>query len=183
MRRLIACLALAAFVTPAIAQQRTGTDSGLPLPRFVSLKSAKVNMRVGPGRDYKVEWEYRRAGLPVEIIAEFDKWRRIRDAEGTEGWVYGALLSGRRTVVVAPWLSSGASGGGDAEASTPLIELHTSADGAARTVARLEPGVTGRATECDGTWCHIEPHADGVRAGWMRQSELCGAYPGEAFGE
>lgn len=184
MRRQIASLALAALVIPAlltstIAQERTGTDSGLPLPRFVSLKSGKVNMRVGPGRDYKVEWEYQRSGLPVEIIAEFDRWRRVRDAQGTEGWVYGALLSGRRTVVVAPWLA-GSAGEGAGE-TIPFVALRSSAEGTSRVVARLEPGVTARATVCDGTWCRVEPHADRVPSGWMRQSDLWGAYPGEAF--
>ena len=174
MRRLALALLAATFALPAVAQQRMGTDSGLPLPRFVSLKSGKVNMRVGPGRDYKVEWEYRRSGLPVEIVAEFDKWRRIRDADGTEGWVYGALLSGRRTVVIAPWMDGG-------DTAPPMITMHAENDRAARAVARLEPGVTGRLVECDGTWCRVEPHAAGATAsGWVRQTELWGAYPGEA---
>ncbi len=71
--------------------------SGLPLPRFVSLKPGRVNLRVGPGRDYAVTWLFLKSGLPVEIVQEYDNWRRIRDSEGTEGWVYQSLLSGKRT--------------------------------------------------------------------------------------
>jgi SH3-like domain-containing protein len=77
-----------------------GSASGLPVPRFVSLKADKVNMHIGPAKHYEVKWLYQRAGLPVEITAEFENWRRIRDSDGTEGWVYHSLLSGRRTGVV-----------------------------------------------------------------------------------
>ncbi len=72
------------------------------MPRFVSLKSDKVNVRAGPTKDHDVTWVYTRSGLPVEITAEFENWRRIRDWEGAEGWVYHSLLSGRRTALVAP---------------------------------------------------------------------------------
>ena len=80
----------------------TGPKSGLPVPRFVSLKPDRVNVRGGPTRDHEVTFVYTRAGLPVEITAESDNWRRIRDWEGSEGWVYHSLLSGRRTAVVTP---------------------------------------------------------------------------------
>ena len=72
------------------------------MPRFVSLKSDRVNVRAGPNKDQDVAWVYTRAGMPVEITAEFENWRRIRDWEGAEGWVYHSLLSGRRTAVVVP---------------------------------------------------------------------------------
>src|SRR5262245_26457172 len=72
-----------------------GADSGkLPIPRFVSLKSDRVNVRSGPTKDHEVTWVYTRTGLPVEITAEYENWRRIRDWEGAEGWVYHSLLSG-----------------------------------------------------------------------------------------
>ncbi len=77
-----------------------GPASGLPVPRFVSLKADKVNMHIGPAKTYEVKWLYQRAGLPVEITAESDNWRRIRDADGAEGWVYHSLLSGKRTGMV-----------------------------------------------------------------------------------
>ena len=74
---------------PAAAQSETG----LPVPRFVTLRADEVNLRTGPGEQYPIEWIYVRAGLPVEIIAEFGNWRRIRDFEGIEGWVFHSLLS------------------------------------------------------------------------------------------
>jgi SH3-like domain-containing protein len=87
----------------AAAQSITLGPSGLPLPRFVSLKSGRVNSRVGPGANYSVDWMYMKAGLPMEIIQEFDTWRRVRDADGSEGWISQSLLSGHRTAIVAPW--------------------------------------------------------------------------------
>ena len=70
------------------------------MPRYVSLKSDHVNVRAGPTKDNDVAWVYTRSGLPVEITAEFENWRRVRDSEGAEGWVYHSLLSGRRTAVI-----------------------------------------------------------------------------------
>ena len=82
---------------------RKETPSGLPLPRFVSLKADKVHVRQGPGTDHKIAWVFQQAGLPVEVIQEFETWRRVRDSEGATGWVFHAMLSGRRTVVILPW--------------------------------------------------------------------------------
>src|SRR5262252_6644676 len=105
-----ACLALAAAAigltgmaaAHAAADIAPGSASGLPIPRFVSLKADRVNVRAGPTKDHDVAWVYTRSGLPVEVTAEFENWRRIRDWEGAEGWVYHSLLSGRRTATVAP---------------------------------------------------------------------------------
>src|SRR5882672_6583138 len=108
--------------------QPAGTASGLPVPRFVSLKSDKVNMHIGPAKTYEVKWLYQRAGLPVEITAEFETWRRIRDADGTEGWVYHSLLSGRRTGVVIT------------KSKDELVPLHDKADAKSAIAARLQPG-------------------------------------------
>src|SRR6202011_6301710 len=83
--------------------EQIGSASGLPVPRYVSLKSDRVNLREGPSKDHRTVWVFQRAGLPVEITAEFEIWRRVRDSEGAEGWVLHSLLSGRRTALVAPW--------------------------------------------------------------------------------
>ena len=102
-RVVVAAIAAAfACIATASAGDVIGPKSGLPVPRFVSLKPDRVNVRGGPTRDHDVTFVYTRAGLPVEITAESDNWRRIRDWEGSEGWVYHSLLSGRRTAVVAP---------------------------------------------------------------------------------
>ena len=101
--RIVVVLMLVALASaPTHAAEQAGTASGLPVPRFVSLKSDKVNVRAGPTKDHDVAWVYGRAALPVEVTAEFENWRRIRDWEGAEGWVYHSLLSGKRTALVAP---------------------------------------------------------------------------------
>ena len=81
----------------AQGQDGSRRATGLPLPRFVSLKSNNVNVRRGPGQDYDVVFTFVRAGLPVEITDEFENWRKIRDSDGSEGWVFHSLLSGKRT--------------------------------------------------------------------------------------
>jgi len=86
----------------ALASRAIGPSSGRPLPRFVSLKSDKVNVRRGPSSEHQVAWVYSRRNLPVEVTAEFEHWRRIRDSDGEEGWVYHSLLSSRRSVIVSP---------------------------------------------------------------------------------
>src|SRR5262245_45303675 len=98
----IAALGIAGTATArAAADIAPGAASGLPIPRFVSLKSDRVNVRAGPTKDHEVTWVYTRSGLPVEVTAEFENWRRIRDWEGAEGWVYHSLLSGKRTAIVS----------------------------------------------------------------------------------
>nr|WP_110749804.1 SH3 domain-containing protein [Phyllobacterium leguminum] len=143
--------------------------SGLPLPRFVSLKPSRANLRVGPGRQYAVSWLFQKSGLPIEIIQEYDNWRRIRDADGAEGWIYQSMLSGKRTAIVAPWKKN---------EPKALISLHAGPDETTGLVARVEPGVIGTLDECDGDWCRFK--IEGVD-GWVKQAELWGAYPGEKF--
>lgn len=146
--------------------------SGLPLPRFVSLKAGRANLRIGPGTDYAVSWLYTRPGLPMEIIQEYDHWRHVRDAEGTEGWIYQSLLSGERTAETAPWME-----GKDTKEPTYIV-MYGKPNKSAEVVARLEPGVIVRLHACTGTWCDASVKgADG----WVAQAELWGAYPGEAF--
>src|SRR6187401_1392113 len=101
LRLVGAMLVMSAAAATAAAQVPTGSVSGLPVPRFVSLKSDKVNVRAGPAREQDVAWVYSRAALPVEVTAEFENWRKIRDWEGAEGWVYHSMLSGRRTALVS----------------------------------------------------------------------------------
>ena len=95
MKRNVLLLIIFVFCQPIWA-----LPNALPLPRYVSLRSNSVNLHVGPGKNYPVEWRYVLQNLPVEIIAEFDTWRQIRDWQGTQGWVHKSLLSGRRTVWV-----------------------------------------------------------------------------------
>ncbi|MDB5525251.1 MAG: hypothetical protein JWM58_3014 [Rhizobium sp.] len=165
----LGALILAAGMTSSSYAQATKSASGLPLPRFVSLKAKKINLRVGPGKDYAVSWLYMKSGLPVEIIQEYDNWRRIRDAEGAEGWVFHSMLSGDRSAIAAPWMKTK----GDV-----FVNMRADARDTGSVVARLEPGVVIKLDECNGEWCHAE--AKGAD-GWINQGEIWGAYPGEAF--
>lgn len=142
-----------------------GQVSGLPLPRFVSLKADEVNVRRGPGGDHQVAWTYRKAGLPVEIVAEWDNWREIRDADGEEGWVWHSLLTGKRDALVEPW---GKPGG--------ALPLRAEPGKDAQVVALLQRNVLAGVARCTGTWCRI--HGTGFD-GWMPQDRLWGVYPGE----
>ena len=145
----------------------TGKVSGLPVPRYVSLKTDRVNLREGPSKDHRTAWVFQRAGLPVEITAEYETWRRIRDAEGTEGWVLHSLLSGRRTALVMPWAKTG----------TQPLSLYDKADEQARVVAQLQPNVIANVKGCKEGWCRIIIGAD--TTGFIKQDRLWGVYPNE----
>jgi SH3-like domain-containing protein len=142
------------------AEATAGADrppgqTGLPLPRFVSLRAAKVNLRTGPGIRYPIDWVYQRRGLPVEVIGEFDTWRRIRDHEGTVGWVHQSMLRGTRTVLLRD----------------RLRVLRQNPEDGAPAVARLEPGVIGELDRCAGAWCRIQVEG---RKGWIGRNEVYG---------
>jgi SH3-like domain-containing protein len=142
--------------------------SGLPLPRFVSLKSGRVNARVGPGLNYAVEWLYMKPGLPMEILQEYDNWRKVRDSDGAEGWINQSLLSGKRTGITAPWQRGKDAG----------IALRTGPAEEAATVAVIEPGVIGTIKSCNGEWCEMSFQS---YSGWLSQALIWGAYPGETI--
>ncbi|MGA7804637.1 SH3 domain-containing protein [Bradyrhizobium sp.] len=154
----------ASVSTGVSAKDTVATTSGLPIPRYVSLKSDHVNVRAGPTKDNDVAWVYTRSGLPVEITAEFENWRRVRDSEGAEGWVYHSLLSGRRTAVVTM------------KHKDELAVLHESAEQDSDVVARLQAGVVAQVKKCDAHWCHI--FGNGFD-GWIEQQRLWGVYADE----
>jgi len=157
-------MALLGSVGHAAGPIANGSVSGLPVPRFVSLKADRVNVRSGPNKDQEVRWVYTRAGMPVEVTAEFENWRRIRDWEGSEGWVYHSMLSGKRSAVVVP------------KSKDALVPLYEHPDIEAAEAARLQSGVVGTLKSCDGTWCQF---AGKNFDGWIRQERLWGAYPSE----
>ena len=174
LRRAFTVLALAVTVpgvfagafpgTAAAAEGRREKDpthaSGLPIPRFVSLRSGEVNARTGPNVRYPIEWVFTRKEMPVEITQEFDTWRRIRDWEGSEGWVHQSMLSGKRSVVVTGEIRT--------------IRKEPRSDAAA--VARAQPGVIGWLRKCQGDWCEVD--LKGYR-GWVQRTDFWGAYKDE----
>jgi SH3-like domain-containing protein len=146
-------------VAPALAAE---DEANAPkVPRFVSLDADKVNLRTGPGQRYPIDWVLTRRDMPVEVIAQFENWRRIRQWDGTTGWVQQNLLTGKRHAIVAK---------GD------VRPVHRQPDPASALVARAEPGVISRLTECREAWCRIETPSV---SGWMRRADLWGVYPDE----
>lgn len=152
-------ITILSVMAPALAEA-TNT-SGLPVPRFVSLKPDEVNVRTGPGTRYPIAWVYHRAGMPVEIIEEYDLWRRIRDAEGTTGWVHKTMLAGQRNVMIK---------GKEAH----ILRNDSSAD--AKPILKAEPSVIGKLVECEKDWCRIQLSG---HKGWIEKAHLWGVYPDE----
>ena len=168
-----ALAALPLFVIPTLpAAAQAQSVSGLPLPRFVSTRSSPINVRVGPGTKYDIAWNYMVSGVPVEIIQEFDTWRKIRDVDGLEGWVHQSLLIGTRSGYATPLMANGE------------VDMRSSRADDASVRARLSPGVKVNISECDGNWCTVSAGQPGERAsysGYVRQEELWGVYPEEVF--
>ena len=151
----------AAPATTAIAPRRGG-ETGLPIPRFVSLKSDTVNARRGPSLSHRVDWVFVRSGLPVEVIAEHGNWRKVRDHDGASGWVHHSLIRGARSVIV----------------TAPEAALMSGPSQKSRTVARAERGVVAWIGECGPAWCEIEA---GGHEGWTLKTALWGVRADEVI--
>ncbi len=139
--------------------------TGATLPRFVSMSASEVNLRSGPGQQYPIQWIYHRENLPVEVTAEYGSWRKIKDMDGTEGWVDGNLLSEQRAAVVV--------GKG---ADTHL--LYSRPETTSRPLYRIQVGAVAKAIICEEAWCQINA---GGKTGWILRGEIWGTYPGENF--
>lgn len=148
---------------PEESDNTKGSSTGLPIPRFVSLRSDEVNLRAGPGTRYPIEWVYKRRGLPVEILREFDVWRLVEDPDGTKGWVHQATLTGRRSFMIT---------GADA-----TLRREPQDDAAA--VAILKVGVVGHLRSCTAKsdWCQVQA---GDYRGYLRRNQFWGTLPDEA---
>ena len=166
MRRIVLTLLLTLVITPLWAasseNENDPATSGLPVPRFAALRSGEVNMRTGPGTRYPIEWVFIHQGLPVEIIAEYEIWRRVREPDGTEGWVHKISLTGKRSAIVTG-------------ASRDLRHDH---DDKASVVAHLEVGAIGQLISCNPEWCKLK--FNGIK-GYLRKKDFWGAYPNEVF--
>ncbi len=155
---VLSVLVVLAWGSPAV---RAGANEGF-LPHFVSLRADKVNVRAGPGMRYPISWVFRRAGLPVEAIAEFDNWFKVRYADGDVGWVHRRLLSARRTAVIAGKIR--------------ILRRTPEADAAP--VLQAEAGVQGQLLICHDAWCQLQIKG---KKGWLPREALWGVYPGENF--
>ena len=157
---IAAALWLIAWNGPVVAEDKPAVAESAQNTRFVSLRASKANVRFGPGRRYPIAWVFAQRGLPVQIVGRFETWRRIRDWEGSEGWIHQSLLSTRRSVIVL----DGPAG------------LRRKPGAKARLVARVERRAVGRLIGCDGAWCAAEFAG---RNGWIRKAAIWGVGPAD----
>ncbi len=162
---LNAVLALFMFINPVSAQNNTDEDSGRILPRMASLRSKLVNARSGPGSRYPIEWVYKQKNAPVEIIAEFDLWRQIRDWEGSETWVYKPMLSSQRWIKMTNQQTS---------------NIYAKPEINAKIIAKVEDQVIGKVEKCpEGKdFCLIKFTSI---EGWVKRDDFFGVYPDEVI--
>jgi SH3-like domain-containing protein len=161
-KAILTCISVAMFFAQPIHAEPTkkGPVTNLPMPRYVSLKAGEANARRGPSLSHKIDWVYKRRGVPLEIYAEYENWRRVRDYEGAGGWVHYSLLSGVRTVLI----------------TQDLTNVFRKPDENAIIVARFEKNVVADLGTCTKIWCEVE--AGGYK-GWAQKSTLWGVYPSE----
>ena len=147
------------------AQVAPANPSGLPIPRWVSIRAKEANLRTGPGARYPIDWLLQRRNLPAEVIGEFENWRKIRIQDGTEGWVHKSMLSGRRMAAIT-----------DGRARMRLDPTDN-----APIAAFVETGVIVTLRGCEATWCQVAVDGHGVE-GWLPRTALWGIYADEAVG-
>lgn len=148
LRRLMPLLALLVAI-PATAQERE-------TPYWASIRAEEVNMRVGPSENYPVDWIYKRKGLPLKVVRVMQGWRLVVDPDGTQGWVFAALLSPERTALVI----------GDR-----LAPIRAEPSRSADLRWNAEPGVVGKLGDCEGDWCELDVEG---RKGWIETWRIWG---------
>ena len=152
MRRLFHAMTCLALVSGAAA-----TAQDREVPYWATVKTGELNMRVGPGQSYRIDWVFKRRGLPLKVVRVHEGWRRVQDPSGAEGWVSANLLSPDRSAIVQ---GEGLAAMRDAPADNAVLKWNA------------EPGVVGKLGECDGGWCEFDV---GGRTGWVRETRLWGA--------
>ena len=165
--RILFLIMLLVFIAPPVFSQE-GTSEAFrstqyPLPRFVSLRSNEVYVRTGPGQKYPVQWVLKKKNLPVEIVLEYDIWRKIKDFDGAQGWVHKSLLTGKRSAIIN---------------SEAMVSVHEKPRQNSQILAYFEPKVLVGIEQCNAQWCQVS--AAGYR-GWLPQNTLWGVYEGEKF--
>ena len=161
--RLSVVLVFVFSVASVLGSPASSTTQGESyLPRFMSLRADTVNLRAGPGTMYPILWVFRREGLPVEAVLEFENWFKVRYADGTKGWVHRGLLSTKRTAVIIDEIQ--------------ILRPDPHPDG--NPVLQAEPGVQGELLTCQDAWCQILVAG---KKGWLPGQNLWGIYKGENF--
>lgn len=160
----LACLGLGISLPATNASETVsvGPETNLPIPRFVSLKAGKANIRRGPGLTYRIDWIFLRRGMPLEVVAEHGHWRKVRDVDDAGGWVHHALLRGSRTAVV----------------TAPRAAMRNQPGIDKDIVAIAESGVIIDVDRCGVDWCEVEKDD---HEGWVQKNDIWGARPDETF--
>jgi len=158
------CLLSIILSTNVTAQAQSMGESGMPIPRFISISASEAFMRTGPGRQYPILWVYKRTFLPLKVVDEYGAWRQVVDHEGTRGWMHVSLLSNKRTVITI---------GGNQT-------LRSEASLSANVYARMEEGVISTLEKCEENWCQIT-HKDPAVTGWLPRAALFGVFENEVF--
>lgn len=170
MRRIFAASLLTLMLSAPMVSIPGGdsaaqvSGSGLPLPRFVSLRAGEVNLRTGPGVQYPVDWVYRKSGLPLEVIAEYKAWRKVRDWQGSQGWVHQTMLSSKRSFIV-----TGIS-----------RDLRAKPSAKSALVAQVQSNVSGSLLACPSSNAFCKVEVSGFE-GWMNRADFWGLLKGESF--
>ncbi len=150
---------------PAFAETTDSSESGLALPRMVSIRADNINARSGPGTKYPIEWIYKQKGAPLEIINEFELWRQVRDWEGDVSWIHKTRLSGRRFVkIITPGENN----------------IYNSAKYDSKVIAKVEDGVIGEIKKCPkkSEFCLIKFESI---EGWVSKKNVFGVYQDEVI--
>ncbi len=156
MRIIISAIFILSIMSASSAYAKTS----LPLPRFVSLKSSEANVRSGPGLRYQIKWVVVRKKMPVEVIGEFEQWRKIRDVQGDEGWMHRGMLTNKRTALVI--------------GETQILRRKPSTK--SYPIARIDVNVELSIHSCSKKYCNVQ--VKGYR-GWLKRKNLWGIYPDE----
>jgi len=147
--------------------EEVGLETGLPMPRYVSLKSNKINLRTGPGFRYPVDWVFQRRFLPVIVVEEFENWRQVRTHDGIIGWLHKNMISGVRTFRVVK----------------DTLPLKSGPDSGSTDMAKLSVGVVGRINKCETSWCQVQVESPnfGTIDGWLTKTHMFGVGPEEVI--
>ncbi len=157
--RFIFCFCVVLFFAgPVFAQESL---EHLPVPRWAALAAAESNLRTGPGKRYPIDWVLKKQDLPVEVIQEFDHWRRVREPGGADGWVHKSMLMGIRKALLQ---------------KEQILYVNPATD--SRVVAKLEKGVIVNLKQCHKEWCELKIQQ---YEGWAPKAHLWGVYKDEVF--
>lgn len=156
----IFCTILASTTATYTNAAERGPVTNLLMPRYVSLKASEANARRGPSLSHRIDWVFKKKGMPLEIYGEYDNWRRVRDAEGAGGWIHYSLLSGVRSIII----------------TSSMANLYRKSDQNSMIMARIEQNYIADLGKCIKDWCEIDA---GKYDGWIKKTDIWGVAPDE----